>query len=102
MRSVRLKGKSALRVLSAVASPSDLANTTVGGRDFNPDEAFAVAEELQWVPGLFRATGPAMLSLPSAERGLPTLENIVRHLRTGCDIFFLVAHGVLEGAVPKL
>ena len=104
--SIRVRTKPALRALVAVAAPANLDNLRVGGRTFTDDDRFSPAAEIAEVR---RALGPmteAVTELPHDKAGPATRDNILKHLRTGYDLFYLVAHGALarEGDtdVPKL
>jgi hypothetical protein len=102
MRPFRLRTKGALRVLVAVASPSDLGNLRVGGRDFEAEDGFQTADELSMIGAALKGITATPTVLPSPAAGQPTLANLVRHLRDGYDIVFLLAHGVLDGEAPRL
>lgn len=43
-----------------------------------------------------------MAQIEVADQGSATLDNIVQHLRNGCDILYLVAHGKLQDDQPYL
>ena len=89
-RPVNPRSASDIRALVVVADPSDVAQ-------------FSLAPVNQ-VEELDRAH-TALEGIPSVElatRGQATLNNIVRSLRDGCDILFLVAHGVLARGEPWL
>ncbi len=89
-RPVNPRSASDIRALVVVADPSDVAQFSLAPVN--------QAEELD------RAR-TALGDIPSVElatRGQATLNNIVRSLRDGCDILFLVAHGVLARGEPWL
>jgi hypothetical protein len=105
MKQFRLRTKSAARVLVAVVSPTDLGNLRVGGRDFQEKDAFLVDEAaLDALRAEVAVVTPAVTILPNPDDGMPTLDNLVRLLRTGTgyDVLYLTAHGALDATGPKL
>jgi hypothetical protein len=100
-RPVRIRTKPALRVLVAVAAPPDLENLRLGGRTFASGDLVAAEEEIAAVRAALRPMTGAIDVLPAGGQQ-PTVDNILRCLRTGVDLFYLVAHGGLENDVPKL
>jgi hypothetical protein len=89
----------ALRVVLAVADPTDLAGYKPGGRSLPPvDVPAETARAREALPGLSitelsRVVGPVHR---------PTLENILSALREGCDILYLVCHGAIPRGEPLL
>ena len=79
------------RALVIVSSPSDLATS------YQMSEVDAEVEVTAARMGL----GPIPSDL-LATRGQVTLDNIARQLRTGYDILYLVAHGLLDNDEPLL
>ena len=90
-RPVALRPETALRALVVVASPSDLATS------YQMSEVDAEVEVAAARAGL----GPIPSDL-LATRGQVTLDNLTRQLRTGYDILYLVAHGLLDNDEPLL
>jgi hypothetical protein len=89
-RPVRLRPQADLRALVAVASPSDAAK-------YHLAEVDTAAELVAARGGLGDI---AMVEL--ATRGQVTLNNLAARLRDGCDILYLVAHGMLVEGEPWL
>ena len=95
MRPVRLRSKTALRALVAVANPSDLAQRKPGGRTLAPID---VAAELQRARESLG--GIAVTELAGQQR--VTLDAILQHLRDDYDVLYLVCHGALVDQEPRL
>ena len=90
-RPVALRPETALRSLVVVSSPSDLVT------NYQMSEVNAEVEVAAARSGL----GPIPSDL-LATRGQVTLDNLTRQLRTGYDILYLVAHGLLDNDEPLL
>lgn len=88
-RPVRATERKSLRALVVVASP-DVTGTTLA--EVRTDEELRRAEE-----GLGEIS-----TVKLAGRGRATLQNLLASLRKGCDILFLVAHGMLVDGEPKV
>ncbi len=88
-RPVNPRSASDIRALVVVADPSDVAQFSLAPVN--------QAEELDR-----GHTAWGTFPQSSATRGQATLNNIVKSLRDGCDILFLVAHGVLARGEPWL
>ena len=78
------------RLLVAIASPSDAA-------DYSLAEVDTAAELASARAGLGSIAADAL-----ATRGEVTLNNLAARLRDGCDILYLVAHGMLVDGEPWL
>ncbi len=90
-RPVKLRRKSELKALIAVAAPSDLATYNLAAVDLDGE-----IERAKAGLGRIRST------LLGRETPL-TLERLVAALRQGCDVLYLVCHGALvRGQVPWL
>ena len=88
-RPARTVERDALRALVAVASP-DVGSTTLA--------EVRTEDEL-------RAARAGLGDIPSealAGRGQVTLANLLARLRDGCDILYLVAHGMLVDGEPQI
>jgi hypothetical protein len=95
MRPVRLRARTALRALVAIANPSDLSQYRPDGRALPPIE---VAEELQLArEGL---EGNTIMELGGARRA--TLDALVNELKEDYDVLYLVCHGALIDREPRL
>lgn len=88
-RPVRVPAQGALRALVAIASPNMAGTTLAEVRTI--DELAAAKHGLDGIPAVELAT-----------RGQVTLENLLAHLRDGCDILYLVAHGMLLDGEPQV
>ncbi len=86
-----LRPKSDLRALIAIANPTDI-DTYDGMAKLN------VGDELSRAKAGLEKTAVTEL----ASGGTVTLNNLMAHLREGCDILYLVAHGKLDGSEPLL
>jgi hypothetical protein len=95
MRPVRLRSKTDLRALVAVANPSDLAQRKPGGRTL---AAVDEAGELQRARDSL--DGVAVTELAGEQH--VTLDVILQHLRDDYDVFYLVCHGALIDDEPRL
>ena len=94
-RPVRLQPKKDLSALVVIANPGDLANYAPTGQPFQPVD----------VAGELARARSALGTIPVqalASGGQATLGNLVRQLRAGHDILFLVCHGALVGGEPWL
>jgi hypothetical protein len=88
-RPVRRRAKAALRGLIVIANPSDLGTFKLAALDVAAELARAKA-------GLEGIDCATLASGSSGERA--TLDQIVRQLRDGCDLLYVVCHGkVVEG-----
>ncbi len=94
-RPVNLRSKSELRALIVIANPADLQTYEPGGQPFPPVD---VANEAARARNALRGT--PILELASA--GNATLSNLMKHLRDGYDILYLVSHGALINGEPLL
>jgi len=95
MRPVRLRLKTQLRALVAVANPADLAKYQPEGRLLAPID---VAPELaRAVAGLSGMTVTVLAGQPRA-----TLDAVLDRLRDDYDILYLVCHGALVDEEPRL
>jgi formylglycine-generating enzyme required for sulfatase activity len=88
-RPVRVPPQGSLRALIAIASPDVAGSTLAEVR--TPDELAAAQAGLAGIPAAQLAT-----------RGQVTLPNLLAHLRNGCDLLYLVAHGMLVGDEPQI
>ena len=89
-RRVRPRSAADIRALVAVADPSDAARFKLA--PVNKEQELAAARAgLGGIPATELTT-----------RGQVTLNNIVALLRDGCDILYLVAHGMLVDGEPWL
>ncbi len=95
MRPVRLRSKTALRALVAVANPSDLAQRKPGGRTLAPID---VAGEVQRAR---QSLGSIAVTELAGQQPV-TLDAILQHLRDDCDVLYLVCHGALVKDEPRL
>jgi hypothetical protein len=95
MRPVRLRSKSQLRALVAVANPSDLEEWKPGGQVLEPVD---VEGELKRVAASLE--GVSITTLAGERR--VTLDAIVKCLRDEYDVFYLVCHGALFDDEPRL
>jgi hypothetical protein len=89
-RPVRLRPQAEMRALVAVASPSNVAKWQLA-------EVKAAIELAAAHAGL---DGIPVDEL--ATRGQVTLANLATRLRDGCDILYLVAHGILVDGEPQI
>lgn len=88
-RPVLVPVQGALRALVAIASP-DMSGSTLA--EVRTDvELDAARRGLEGIPAVELAT-----------RGQVTLNNLLAHLRDGCDILYLVAHGNLVDGEPQV
>jgi hypothetical protein len=87
-RPVRRRSKTELHGLIMIASPTDVTSYRPGGR---PLAALDVGAELARAKAGLEGIGCAEL----ASGGTATLDGLMRHLRDGCDILYLVCHGAL-------
>jgi tetratricopeptide (TPR) repeat protein len=94
-RPVRPRPRAALRALVVIASPSDLADYSPGGRTLAPLDVQAELARARAALGEIPVTA-------LASGGQATLERIVAALREGHDILYLVCHGALAGDEPRL
>jgi hypothetical protein len=94
-RPVKLRPKADLRALAAIANPKGLEKWKPGGNPLAPidveSELARARESLKTIPVEALASG-----------GSATLDNIIRRLRDGFDILYLVCHGALIDGEPKL
>ncbi len=88
-RPVAAPQRNALRALVAIASP-DVSGTTLA--EVRTDEELAAA----------RAGLGGIPAVELAARGQVTLANLLARLRDGCDILYLVAHGMLVDGEPHI
>jgi hypothetical protein len=89
-RPVRLRPQADLRALVAIASPSNAAKWQLA--EVKTDDELAAARA-------------GLGDIPLAElatRGEVTINNLAAHLRDGCDILYLVAHGLLVDGEPQI
>lgn len=94
-RLVELRARDALRALVAIASPSNIAEYTPGGRALPPLD----------VAGEEKRARAALGNIPAqvlGSDGQATLDNIVTKLREGFDICYLICHGALIESEPQL
>jgi hypothetical protein len=100
-RSVRLQAKAALKALAIIANPSDLAEYHLAPVDV-PGELERARDGLGDIPldALCRCEDPRCEALGVPIIGLPTLGEMLRRLRQGYDILYLVAHGSLVDQMP--
>jgi CHAT domain/SIR2-like domain len=89
-RPVRRRPKAELRALIVIANPTDLESYRLAALDVSAELARAKAA----------LEGIASAELTSA--GTATLDGLVRHLRDGCDVLYLVCHGALIEREPWL
>ncbi len=88
-RPARTAERAALRALIAIASP-DVAGTTLA--EVRTDDELAAARA-----GLGDIPADAL-----AGRGQVTLASLLARLRDGCDILYLVAHGMIVDGEPQI
>ncbi len=88
-RPVAAPQRDALRALVAIASP-DVSGTALA-EVRTADELAAARAGLGGIP-----------AVELAARGQVTLPNLLAHLRDGCDILYLVAHGMLVDGEPHI
>jgi hypothetical protein len=88
-RDVGPRTRADLRPLTVIANPSDLASFTPGGITLEP---IPVVDELERVRKAFNGKGNVV---ELASGGKATLGNLVEAIRDGCNIVYLVCHGVL-------
>jgi len=88
-RPAAVRPQGSLRALIAVASP-DLAGTTLA--------EVRTADELSAA----RAGLAGIHAVELATRGQVTLPNLLARLRDGCDILYLVAHGMIVDGEPQV
>jgi hypothetical protein len=94
-RPVGVRPRRDLSALVVVASPDDLATFDVG----RPLDDLDVEAELARARTALQ--GMVVTELPGA--AAPTPDHLVDHLRTGCDVLYLVCHGyVLRGGGPQI
>ncbi len=87
---VRLRRQTELRALIVIANPSDITEYDMASLN--------VVEELERAKsGLGNIPVTELASGSNA-----TLKNLITHLRDGCDILYLVAHGILVEDEPWL
>jgi hypothetical protein len=99
-RPVRLRLRSELRALVAIAAPSDLDDYHDPSRPAD-DDGFApidIAGELARARKGFAAMRTVELAAP----GRATLSNLVAELRSGFDVVYLVCHGFIAQDEPQL
>ena len=89
-RPVRLRPKSALRALVAIANPSDLAEYGLAPID-------VAAEQQQALVGLANLPTTVL-----AAAGQASLERIIAQLRDDADLLVIVAHGAMVEGEPHL
>jgi hypothetical protein len=87
-RPVWRRAKSELHALIVIANPTDVGSYQPGGR---PLAALDVAAELERA----KAGLQGLVCAELASGGKATLDGLVRHLRDGCDVLYLVCHGAL-------
>ena len=89
-RPVRLRPQAEMRALVAIANPSEPREVAAGRGD---------EPRRNWRPraGLGRHPRHEL-----ATRGQVTLANLAAHFRDGCDILYLVAHGILVDGEPQI
>jgi CHAT domain len=87
-RPVRRRPKAELHALVVIASPTDVESYRPGGRTL---AALNVPAELARAKAGLEGIACAEL----ASGGAATLDGLVRHLRDGCDVLYLVCHGAL-------
>jgi formylglycine-generating enzyme required for sulfatase activity len=88
-RPVAAPQRNALRALVAIASP-DVSGTTLA-EVRTDDELRAARAGLAGIP-----------AVELAARGQVTLANLLARLRDGCDILYLVAHGMMVDGEPHI
>jgi formylglycine-generating enzyme required for sulfatase activity len=88
-RPVKAMAQGALRALVAIASP-DVSGTTLA--------EVRTEQEL----GAARAGLAGIPATELAVRGQVTLPNLLARLRDGCDILYLVAHGMIVDGEPQI
>ncbi len=88
-RPVIVPERDTLRALVAIASP-DVSGTTLAVVRTD-DEVAAARAGLGSIPAVELAT-----------RGQVTLPTLLAHLRDGCDILYLVAHGMIVDSEPQI
>jgi CHAT domain/SIR2-like domain len=94
-RPVRRRPKAELHALVVVASPSDVESYRPAGRTL---AALDVAAELARAKAGLESIACAEL----ASGGAATLDGLVRRLRDGRDVLYLVCHGALIEGEPRL
>jgi hypothetical protein len=100
-RSVRLQARTALKALAVIANPDDLAVYNLAPVDV-PGELKRVRDGLGDISleALCRCDDPGCDELGVPIVGRPTLGEMLKRLRQGYDILYLVAHGALIDHVP--
>ncbi|MBI5298292.1 MAG: CHAT domain-containing protein [Chloroflexi bacterium] len=91
-RPVKLRSKGSLKVLVAVANPGGLDQYSLAPVDV-PAELARAQAALKDIP---------VMALPSKPEERCTLQGIIDHLRAGCDILYLAAHGSFVKEEPWL
>jgi tetratricopeptide (TPR) repeat protein len=86
-RSVHVPQRAALRALIAIAGPD--VSETIWAEVRTDEELQAARAGLGDIPAVALAT-----------RGQVTLANLLARLRDGCDILYLVAHGIMRDGEP--
>jgi hypothetical protein len=90
-RPPRLRARHELRALIVIASPDDLSRYRPGGQQLLPVNVSMEQE-------LARAALQGMTATALVSRGQATPENLIRELREGYDLLYLVCHGtIIEG-----
>jgi len=89
-RPVRLRPRGVLRALVVVADPSNIAAYHLASIDV-PDEVGRARTAMEGIACTVLASG-----------GSATAENLLAGLRDGCDILYLVCHGMLVKGEPWL
>jgi hypothetical protein len=90
---------SELRVVLAVADPSDLASYRPGNRALPPVD---VAGEVGRARDALKGLTVVELSRLADPLRRPTLDHILDALRDGCDVVYLVCHGAIPRGEPLL
>jgi len=94
-RPVRFRARDELRALVVIANPSNLSTYTPGGRPLAPLDVAGETSRANTSLGTVPVT---IISAP----GEATLNGIVRKLREGYDILYLICHGALIEGEPRL
>ena len=92
---MRLSPQPSLRALVVIANPANVAEYEPGGRALTQID---VAGELKRVKPFLRDMEVTALQ----SRGRATLNNLLKHLRDGYDILYLVCHRALIEGEPRL
>lgn len=93
---IQLRRQDTLRALVVIANPTNLSTYTPDNRPLAPIDVAGEQARVQ------ASLGPQMEQVQLRSNGSANLKTIMHHLREGCDMLYLVAHGAIVGGESYL